>query len=209
MAKVMEKPSRKEREYRARREEILKAAERVFAEKGFHSSTVAEIAKEAEFAIGTLYQFFQNKEDLYYTMMIEKFDLLYSTLRTEVNKSKKCVEKLKLLVEAMFSFVEENVDFFKIFSMELNVLKPSMENKLREQLILKHFAYIKLMSDVIKEGMREGIFKKGNPDDYSSTLSGMMNIFSFNWILNQQKDALKAKATFIINLFLHGVCQQG
>ncbi len=209
MAKVMEKPSRKEREYRARREEILKAAERVFAKKGFHSSTVAEIAKEAEFAIGTLYQFFQNKEELYYTMMIEKFDLLYSTLRTEVNKSKKCVEKLKLLVEAMFSFVEENVDFFKIFSMELNVLKPSLENKLREQLILKHFAYIKLMSDVIKEGMKEGIFKKGNPDDYSSTLSGMMNIFSFNWILNQQKDALKAKATFIINLFLHGVCQQG
>ena len=50
----MDKPSRKEREYQTRRVDILNAAERVFAEKGFHQTTVAEIAKESEFAIGTL-----------------------------------------------------------------------------------------------------------------------------------------------------------
>ena len=66
----MEKVSRKEREYQIRREEILKAAEKIFAQNGFYNSTVAEIAKESEFAIGTLYQFFTNKEELYYTMMM-------------------------------------------------------------------------------------------------------------------------------------------
>lgn len=200
----MEKLSRKEREYRARREEILKAAERIFAQKGFYNSTVAEIAKESEFAIGTIYQFFKNKEELYYTMMIEKFDLLYTTLLTEVGKNKNCLEKLSCLVEVAFSFIEQNADFFKIFTWELNVLKPNMENELKEQLINKHFAYIKLISDVIKESMKEGVLKESNADDLSSALLGMMNIFSFNWIFNQQQGSLRAKTPLIVNLFLNG-----
>jgi len=201
--------SRKEREYQARREEILKAAERVFAQNGFYNSTVAEIAKESEFAIGTLYQFFKNKEELYYTMMIEKFDLLYSTLLTEVGKNKRCLEKLSCLVEVLFSFIEQNVDFFKIFTWELNVLNANMNNKLKDQLIAKHFAYIKLISDVIKEGLRERVLKEGNADDLSSALVGMMNVFSFNWIFNQQQDSLRSKAPIIVNLFLNGATRTG
>jgi AcrR family transcriptional regulator len=200
----MEKISRKEREYQARREEILKAAERVFAQNGFHNSTVAEIAKESEFAIGTLYQFFKNKEELYYIMMIEKFDLLYSTLLTGVGKNIKCSEKLLCLVEIVFAFIERNVDFFRIFTWELNVLNSNMNNRLKDQLVAKHFAYIKLISDTIKEGFQEGVLKKGDADDLSTALVGMMNIFSFNWIYNQQQDSLKAKAPIIVNLFLNG-----
>lgn len=200
----MKKLSRKEREYRIRREEILKAAESVFAQKGFYNSTVAEIAKESEFAIGTIYQFFKNKEELYYIMMIEKFDLLYSTLLTGVGKNIKCSEKLLCLVEIVFSFIEGNVDFFKIFTWELNVLNSNMNNRLKDQLVAKHFAYIKLISDTIKEGFQEGVLKKGNADDLSTALLGMMNIFSFNWIYNQRQDSLKTKAPIIVNLFLNG-----
>jgi len=201
----MEKLSRKEREYQMRREEILKAAERVFAQNGFHNSTVAEIAKESEFSIGTLYHFFKNKEELYYIMMIEKFDLLYSTLIAGVSKKTGCLDKLKCLVELVLSFIEKNIDFFKIFTRELNVLKPNMEDKLKEQLINKHFAYIKLISGVIKEGIDEGVIKEDNADDLSSALVGMMNVFSFNWIFNQKKDSLSEKAAIIVNLFLNGV----
>jgi len=200
----MEKLSRKEREYNARREEILKAAEKVFAQNGFHNSTVAEIAKESEFAIGTLYQFFKNKEELYYTMMIEKFDLLYTTLLIKVEKPTKCFEKLHLVVEVVFSFIEQNVDFFKIFTWELNVLAPNIENEFKEQLINKHFAYISIISGVLKEGIANGELKEGNADDLSSALVGMMNVFSFNWLLNRQKDSLKVKVPVVVNLFLNG-----
>lgn len=204
MGVIMGKLSRKEREYQARRDEILTAAERVFAKNGFHNSTVAEIAKESEFAIGTLYQFFKNKEELYYTMMIEKFELLYSTLLKEVGKNTRCFEKLNCLVTVVLSFIERNVNFFKIFTWELNVLNSNMEHKLKDQLITKHFAYSKLISDVIKEGLKEGALKKGSADDLSTALLGMMNIFSFNWIYNQQLDSLSAKAPIIVDLFLNG-----
>jgi AcrR family transcriptional regulator len=205
----MEKLSRKEREYQARREEILRAAERIFAKNGFHNSTVAEIAKESEFAIGTLYQFFKNKEELYYTMMIEKFDLLYNTLLTEVGKNTKCFEKLNCLVGVVLAFIEQNVDFFKIFTWELNVLNSNMNHNLKDQLITKHFAYSKLISDVINEGLQERVLKEGNADDLSTALLGMMNIFSFNWIYNQQQDSLREKASIIVNLFLNGATRTG
>ena len=203
----MEKVSRKEREYQIRREEILKAAEKIFAQNGFYNSTVAEIAKESEFAIGTLYQFFTNKEELYYTMMIEKFDLLYEMLQSEVSKHSRCLDKLGCVVEVVLSFIEQHVDFFKIFTWELNVLNSNMNNQLKDQLIRKHFAYIKLISDIITEGIREGLLKEGHADDLSTALVGMMNIFSFNWIYNQQQDALREKAPTIVNLFLNGATQ--
>ena len=200
----MEKVSRKEREYQMRREEILKAAEKIFAQNGFYNSTVAEIAKESEFAIGTLYQFFTNKEELYYTMMIEKFDLLYQMLQREVSKHSMCLDKLGCVVEVVLSFIEQHVDFFKIFTWELNVLNSNMNNQLKDQLISKHFAYIKLISDIITEGIQEGLLKDGPADDLSTALVGMMNVFSFNWIYNQQQDALREKAPTIVNLFLNG-----
>ena len=199
-----EKASRKEREYQVRREEILRAAEKIFAQNGFYNSTVAEIAKESEFAIGTLYQFFTNKEELYYTMMIEKFDLLYKTLQTKVSENNTCLEKLSCLVEEVLSFIEQHVDFFKIFTWELNVLNSNMNNQLKDQLVGKHFTYIQLISDVIKEGFKEGVLKQGNADDLSTALVGMMNIFSFNWIYNQQQESLTRKVPTIVNLFLDG-----
>ena len=205
----MKKSTRKEREYKARREEILKTAERVFAKKGFHNTTVAEIAKESEFAIGTLYQFFKNKEELYYTMVIEKLDLLHTMLLEEVSGNKEFLGKLTCMVELVLNFIEQNVDFFKIFTWELNVLKPNMEHKLKEQLINKHFAYIKLINDVIKEGLQERVLKDGDADDLSSALLGMLNIFSFNWIFNQQQDSLRAKSPIIVNIFLNGATRTG
>lgn len=200
----MEKVSRKEREYQIRREEILRAAEKIFARNGFYNSTVAEIAKESEFAIGTLYQFFTNKEELYYTMMIEKFHLLYETLESEVRRYSRSLEKLSCVVAVVLDFIEQNVDFFKIFTWELNVLNSPMNNQLKDQLIAKHFAYIQLFSDIITEGMQEGVLRDGSATDLATALVGMMNIFSFNWIYNRQEEALTSKASTIVNLFLDG-----
>ena len=59
------KMTRKERERERHRREMLEAAERVFVRKGYHDATVEEIAQEAEFAVGTLYNFFKGKDDLY------------------------------------------------------------------------------------------------------------------------------------------------
>jgi len=62
---------------------------------------------------------------------------------------------------------------------------------------------------VIKEGLHEEVLKEGNADDLSIALLGMMNIFSFNWIYNQQQDSLREKTPIIVDLFLNGATRTG
>ena len=69
-----EKLSRRERERLARRNDILAAARKVFAAKGYDRATLDEIAGEAEFAKGTLYGYFDNKLDLFISLIKEEFD---------------------------------------------------------------------------------------------------------------------------------------
>ena len=75
--------SRREREKLRQRQEVLDVALRLFSEKGYHSVSMHEIAKEAEFAIGTLYKFFRNKEDLYKALIMQLSDRFHGAL-TEV-----------------------------------------------------------------------------------------------------------------------------
>ena len=70
------KLSRKEREYLRHKEEILWAAEEVFSEKGYVSATVDEIAQRAEFAVGTLYRFFENKSELYSETVLTRMRMM-------------------------------------------------------------------------------------------------------------------------------------
>ena len=84
----MERLERKKREFNMRRAEILKQAEKVFATKGFHNVTMAEIASASGFSVGSLYQFFEGKENLYTTMISEKLDLMYADIRKATNAAK-------------------------------------------------------------------------------------------------------------------------
>ena len=61
--------TRREREKLRHRDEILAAAETLFAQKGFHGTTVEEVAARAEFAVGTVYNFFPSKDDLYRSLL--------------------------------------------------------------------------------------------------------------------------------------------
>ena len=111
----MARLERKEREFNMRRTEIIKQAEKLFATKGFHNVTVAEIATASGFSIGSLYQFFAGKENLYTMMIIEKLDLIYAEIRKATNTAKDITSKIEALIDAHLQFVEKNRDFCRIF----------------------------------------------------------------------------------------------
>src|SRR4030042_6991472 len=69
-----QKPPRREREKLRQRQEMLAAGLDLFSQKGYHNVSMHEIAEKAEFAIGTLYKFFQNKEELYKALVLEQCD---------------------------------------------------------------------------------------------------------------------------------------
>ena len=79
------------------RREMLATALDLFSQKGYHNVSMQEIAEKAEFAIGTLYKFFQSKEDLYRTMVLERCDDFKEACLRAMAQSDDEVEQLRHL----------------------------------------------------------------------------------------------------------------
>ena len=78
---------RRQREAQQRRQDILKAAQKVFWEKGFSGTTMPQVAAEAELAPGTLYLYFPSKDALYVELLVEGYDVLKERLQSQLQST--------------------------------------------------------------------------------------------------------------------------
>jgi len=202
-----EKISRKEREYLAHREEILSAAEKVFAAKGFFSTTMSDIAREAEFGTGSLYKYFKSKEDLYFTLIDEKVEEINGPVKAELSHKTPAVERIKKVLGLQFEFFERNRDFFRIYASERTRFEWTVKDELGKDLHEKMVAYIQFLAGVMREGIEAGEFKPLNPMDLAHALVGIVNSFVFEWIISRESYPLISKLDTVLEIFLGGVHQ--
>jgi AcrR family transcriptional regulator len=196
--------SRKEREYQTRRKEILSAAERIFAKKGFFSTTMSEIAERAEFGIGTLYNYFKSKDDLYFTLIDEKTDAINHLAKAELTREASSVERIREVLGLQFKFVEKNRDFFRIYTSERSRFEWTVKDELGKGIHDKMVAYIKILTRVMKEGVKEGEFKPMDPKDLAHALVGIVNSFIFEWLISPKPYSLVSKRDVALEIFLKG-----
>ena len=105
---------RRERERLQRRADILRAAEQVFAAHGFHAASIEQIARTAEYATGTVYLYFRDKEALYLELFEEKIREVSELIRQRTEGVKDPVEALRQLVVARMEYFERNRAFFRM-----------------------------------------------------------------------------------------------
>lgn len=115
--------SRRERERRRRRRAMLKAAQSVFAEKGYAHATLDEIAERAEFGKGTLYNYFENgKEGLLFAIFDAVYDdlheMIVSTFGEGASSSDSFRASFHELVVRSYTYYEEREDLFLILIKE-------------------------------------------------------------------------------------------
>lgn len=105
-----------------RRTEILDAARRVFASRGFADATVDEVAREAGIAKGTIYLYYRSKGDVYAAAALEGMRALHEQLVAAVGSAPTAHEKVRAFIEAKARYFEKNVDFFRLYYAEANDL---------------------------------------------------------------------------------------
>jgi TetR/AcrR family transcriptional regulator len=198
------KISRKEREYLAHREEIVSAAEKVFAAKGFFPTTMSDIAREAEFGTGTLYKYFKSKEELYFTLIDEKVEEINRLVKDELSRKTSAVERIKKVLELQFEFFERNRDFFRIYISERNRFEWTVKDDLGKGLHEKMVTYINILAGVMRQGIKGGEFKSMNPMDLAHTLVGIVNSFVFEWMISHEPYPLISKLDTVLKIFLEG-----
>ena len=203
----MEGGGRRVRERRWRREYLLNISERLFAEQGFFKTTMSQIARESEFALATIYRFFRSKEELYFTLIEEKMELLINNVQEAVAKVTSSIEKIKALIRAQMTFFEEHPYFFKIFMAEKIGLEEGGRDTLRERITRKYNSYLNSISEIIRKGIRRGEFKRVDPKETSYTLAGMLHTFTLMKLSHPGRSSLAARANTLMELFLRGTQQ--
>jgi AcrR family transcriptional regulator len=198
---------RKEREFLARRAEIMSAAMRLFASKGFHSTTMSEIAKEAEFSTGSLYNFFKSKEELYFTMLREEIEKVEARTREQRAKARSPREDLEAVVDTLTEYFEENRYVFQIFVTHREHFEWPMKGELAEVVRAKYLSFIGELVEVFKAGISQGLFKPYEPEELALCFMGILNSFIYLWINTETKVGLRDKKPVILDMFYRGVEQ--
>lgn len=198
---------RKEREKAQRQRQILKAAEKIFAQKGFNGATIQEIALEAELAVGTIYNFFSSKEKLYSMIINSRLDEMREKVLSRIESIPDVKERLKDMLFFQAEFIEKNRDFFLIFFHVQNQLPWTFTKNLGKDVAQRFERYLGTLEAIFKEGVEKKVFKPHSPSDLAEAWAGLCNTFFFKWVSEKPKWSLRSKALTVFEIFMYGVEQ--
>jgi AcrR family transcriptional regulator len=202
------KLQRKEKEFRIRRAEILEQAEKIFSAKGFHETTMAEIADASGFSIGSLYHFFSGKEELYSVMVMEKVHLMYAEIENTASREQTIRGKIKALVVSHFEYVEHHIDFYRLLVGHESGLRSEGLKNLRESIVEEHLKHVVYIEDLLKEGIRKQVLRTLDTKSLANAFMGIIAYFKFAWIMSPPGTSLSGKVDDVMDVFLKGAAAE-
>ena len=156
---------------------ICRAAEELFAEKGYHRTSIRDIAKKSGISIGSLYDYIKNKEDILYLLVNE----FYLHLRTEVIKildgKYDVIKELEGTLETMLRVVDRFQEYTLFTYRDSKYFK-------KEDLIalLKQDSFFtQTFARIIKKGVQQGVFETQEPE----IVANMLTILTHSWALKR------------------------
>lgn len=152
--------SRKERERIFRRKEIMDAAVKFFAEKGFNSTTLEEIADTAEFGKGTLYNYFQGKEEIYRAIIDDIVESNEEIIKQADENSKSCIDFIERYTKDLFDYCLKNKYAVLLFIREIARLDKNYQDMNHQELIYKHSKIKDLFAKRLENGVKSKEIKK-------------------------------------------------
>ena len=192
----------RDRERQDKRARILDAAVKVFAGRGFHSATVAGIAREAGVADGTIYLYFKGKDDLLLRLFDEKMTALLAEARAAVAAEKTAPARLRRFITLHFALVEKNPELASVLIVELRQSAHFLKVKGREKLT----AYVDLIAEVVKEGQDRGEFEPAvSASTVKRAVFGALDELALGWLLSGRKTTLKKTAGEVADWLVRGL----
>ena len=198
------KLQRKVKEFQFRRAEILDQAVKIFAAKGFHKTTMAQIAKASGFSTGSLYHFFRGKEDLYSVMVMEKVRMMYDEIMGAVSREPSIDGMIRALVTSHFAYVEHHIDFYRLLVGHESGLRSEGLKKLRDNMLDEHRKHVEWIEDLLRDGIRQQVLRDLDTKSLANALMGIIAYSKFAWITNPSGESLLGTVEDVLDVFLRG-----
>jgi len=181
---------------------ILEAAVKVFARQGFHQSTVAQIAKEAGVADGTIYLYFKNKDDILVQFFSYRTKQVFDRFRAEVKKADTCLDKLRNLIRRHLTEFQRDRDMAVVYQVETHQINRAAESQIREMSQM----YQDLIAEIVEQGQQEGSIRK---DLYVGLVKrfilGAVDEVINSWLHSEGRYDLVSMADPMVDLFVRGI----
>lgn len=159
------------------RTQLLDAAEEIFGRKGFHETTLKEIADRADFSVGSVYSFFQSKDDLYINVWLRRGDEFLPGFEKVIATAVDGLDGIAKIVDFEVSFFRSRPAFSNLYLRSTGSLVPTSNELTSEMVIENAHRALRMQADVILRGQAEGVVRHGDPDALSRLLSAMVQAF--------------------------------
>src|SRR5262245_56228783 len=185
-----------------KRDAILRAATDVFARNGFFQSQVADVARDAGVAAGTVYLYFRSKDDL----LVSVFE---RTMREAIAEGRAALEgvadpeeKLRRIARLHLERLGRDRELAVVFQVELR-----QSTKFMEQFSSTYLRdYLGMIRETIASGQSAGVFRAElNPTLAAKVFFGALDEMATNWVLSKRRYSLTAEADAVVDLFVGGV----
>jgi TetR/AcrR family transcriptional regulator len=198
-------PPRRRDEARALfRNAILEAAEAVFAERGFHRARIQDVAARARIAVGTVYNHFDEKEDLLRALLEERMEGLVTELERRSDDPPEFEPGLTARIARMLHYVETHRAFFTVAAEHGAIGAGSASatvpgGKAARGIARARATFVK----IVEEGIAAGELEPLEPTRLARVLGALFRAFSLG-ALEEGRTDLAADAPVLVRLFLHG-----
>src|SRR5438874_7340856 len=184
-----------------KRDLILRAATDVFASRGYFNAQVADVARAAGVAAGTVYLYFKSKDDLLVSIFERSMRESLTAGREAVADLSDPRERLRRLARGHLARLGSDRNLAVVFQVELR-----QSTKFMERFSSSHLRdYLGLIREAIADGQRSGIFR----GDIKATVAakmlfGALDEMATNWILSKRRYSLESDADAVVDLFING-----
>jgi AcrR family transcriptional regulator len=175
------------REQRRRRhqalsqEHLLDAAEEVFGRKGYHETTLKEVAELADFSVGSVYSFFENKDDLFRQIFVRRGGEFMPEMREVLgatgDEPVEPLAQLHRLVDFQVSWFRRRPHFGRLYLRHSNAAVPSSDAEVDRAIADNYEESMRLQAELFRRGQASGAFRGGDPEVLARLFSGHMAAF--------------------------------
>lgn len=167
-----------------KRDRILRAAIKIFSQKGYFNSRISEIARQAGVADGTIYLYFKNKDDLLISLFEEKMGEVVADVRSRVAEGGDALARLEIFIRNHMDLLVREAGLIEVLQVELRQSNKFM----KEYVPVKFLEYLDIISGILEDGKREGVFRTDlNVTVARRAIFGALDEISLAYVLSRKR----------------------
>jgi AcrR family transcriptional regulator len=183
---------------------ITEAAAALFARKGYHGTTIEEVAAAAGYSPAAIYKYFRNKEDLFGRLWAATADRLKSIFVQSAAMELPFALRLRWVATMLGQLLESSPDLVVAFLAQRPHLVRSAESELERRAAEHYGEYQRQIVAFVEQGIAEGVLRQRRAEDLALLFMGLLQGFAYRWVTAPEDFDLPANTNLMIELFLRG-----